>query len=70
MAKESITVVQFNNPKFDSSKEVHEHNNPEYKYKVERTVNTLRVVIFQTLTPMEIQALINSEINVTVVPVK
>ena len=63
----SITVSQTFNPKYDSTK-VGQPGNHEHIYRVDKTVNTIK--INQYLSPTEVQALIDSGHNVTVQPVK
>lgn len=70
MAKQTVTVTQFYNPKYDAGKPDDGESNAEYVYKVERTTNTLVVKIGQSLTPSRVQGLIDQDIGVTVVPVK
>lgn len=68
--KKSVTVTQWLNPRFDSSKPPCVKSNPEYSYRVDRTINTLEVSIGQCLPPLELQKLIDRGLNVTVAATK
>ena len=68
--KMSVIVSQHFNPKFDSQGTVDDRHNAEFTFQVEKTVNTLVVHIGEYLVPEQVQNLINSGIDVTVVTVK
>jgi hypothetical protein len=69
-AKQSVTVIQLFNPRFNSTKPKDDAENPEHGYKVKKTVNTMRVKIGQYLRPSEVQQLIDNDVTVTIQPVK
>lgn len=68
--KASVTVSQVFNGKYDSTKPDHTTENPQHIYRVEKTVNTIQVKIGEYLPPSKITSLIESDVDVTVVPVK
>ena len=70
MTQQSVVITQGCNPKFDANKTRDGTTNPEYLYRVEKTINTLRVKIGQWLTPTEVEDLIAMDVNITVGPLK
>ena len=70
MKQQSIKVTQVFNPSYNGGGPKDRVTNPEHSYRVEQTVNTMTVAIGQYLNPDRLQGLIDSGIDVTIVPVK
>lgn len=74
-AKAAVTLVQWYNPVFYTEQarktgggyRVDEKGNPEYTYTVDKTVNTLEVCIGQKIGPERVQALIDNDVQVTII---
>ena len=69
-SKQSMTLSQFYNPRHSTNPEHPTPDEPEYLYKVERAVNTLVEHIGSNLKPDRVQDLIESGVDVTIVPTK
>lgn len=69
--KQTVTVEQLPNIKFNPEQPEDQITNPRFVYGVVKTLNTLRVAIRQQLTPGQVQDLMDvHDIDVTVIQAK
>lgn len=65
MLKMSVSVSQYENPRFDSAQPESDANH-KFVYLVRQARNVLMVSIGQYLTPAELRSLIGQEVDVTI----
>ena len=70
MPKQSVTVSQWFNPKFNDHLPVDSTENYEHGFKVERAMNWLVEPIGKWLSPSRLQEIINAGVDVSIIPVK
>ena len=64
-AKATVTTIQCDNPRFDSTQDESEFNYPLI-YKVISTTNTIEVAVGEFLKPKQVKRLIAEDVTVNV----
>jgi hypothetical protein len=68
--KQSLTIVQWTNPRFCGKESEREENNSPYGYTVDKVTNLLKPNVGEVLWPSQVQALIDSDVVVNIIAPK